>query len=201
MLHFFSLEVESSAGTVDPVHCLTKAYHSTIHATTESTKSVWQGTTTACVTTLQGNTLTVANIGDSRCWIFRPSLGDFVLKTSEQWHWFDCPKQLGTNSPDTPAVDADVHSIDLEDGDVIILATDGLPDNLWDHEILSICMERVGHTGPELAERLVRAAKKVAIDPFGESPYMERGIDEGMNIEGGKWDDISVVTAVFKAKR
>lgn len=72
---------------------------------------------------------------------------------------------------------------------------------MWDHEILSLCKERVGHTGPELAERLVRAAKKVAIDPFGESPYMERAIDEGLSIEGGKWDDISVVTAVFKARR
>lgn len=90
-----------------------------------------------------------------------------------------------------------MHSIGLEDGDIVIMATDGLPDNLWDHEILSICMEQVGASGPELAERLVRAAKKVAIDPFGESPYMERGIDEGLPIEGGKWDDISVVTAVF----
>lgn len=72
---------------------------------------------------------------------------------------------------------------------------------MWDHEILSLCKERVGHTGPGLAERLVRAAKKVAIDPFGESPYMERAIDEGLSIEGGKWDDISVVTAVFKARR
>lgn len=201
MLHFFSLEVESSPSTVDPVHCLTKAYHSTLHATTESTATVWQGTTTACVTTLHGNTLTVANVGDSRCWVFRPSKRDFILKTTEQWHWFDCPKQLGTNSPDTPAVDADVHTVNLEDGDIIILATDGLPDNMWDHEILSLCKERVGHTGPELAERLVRAAKKVAIDPFGESPYMERAIDEGLSIEGGKWDDISVVTAVFRARR
>ncbi|KAH0608874.1 uncharacterized protein H6S33_001102 [Morchella sextelata] len=197
MLHFFALEVEGAPGVVDPVHCLTKAYHSTLHATTESTSSVWQGTTTACVGTLTGNTFTIANIGDSRCWIYRPSAGDFVLKTTEQWHWFDCPKQLGTNSPDTPATDADVQSIELEDGDMVIMASDGLPDNLWDHEILTICEENAGSTGPEIAEQLVRAAKKVAIDPFGESPYMERAVDEGLPVEGGKWDDISVLTAVY----
>jgi serine/threonine protein phosphatase PrpC len=148
------------------------------------------------VSTLFGNTLTVANVGDSRAYVFRPSSGDFVFKTSEQWHWFDCPRQLGTNSPDTPVANAVVSRVELEEGDIIIMATDGLPDNLWDGEIADICAEGTS----SLADRLVRAAKKIAIDPFAESPYMERGIDEGLSMEGGKYDDISVVTAVFRAR-
>lgn len=139
----------------------------------------------------------MANVGDSRAYVFRPSSSDFVFKTSEQWHWFDCPRQLGTNSPDTPVADAAVSKIELEDGDIIIMATDGLPDNLWDGEIADICAEGTNN----LADRLVDAAKKIAIDPFAESPYMERGIDEGLSMEGGKYDDISVVTAVFRARR
>jgi hypothetical protein len=35
------------------------------------------------------------------------------------------------------------------------------------------------------ARRLLHAALAVAQDPFAESPYMEKAIDEGLTIEGG----------------
>jgi len=132
--------------------------------------------------------------------VYRPSSASFVYKSTEQWHWFDCPYQLGTNSLDTPAANAVVDKVELEEGDIVILATDGLPDNLWDTEIADICAS-AGEEVRGLADKLVNAAWKIAIDPFGESPYMERGIDEGLSMEGGKYDDISVVTAVFKKRK
>ena len=51
-----------------------------------------------------------------------------------------------------------------------------------------------------VAQELVKAARTIAQDPFAESPYMERAIEEGLSIEGGKLDDISVVAAVCKKR-
>jgi hypothetical protein len=38
-----------------------------------------------------------------------------------------------------------------------------------------------------VAQRLVNAAREIAEDPFAESPYMEKAIDEGLSIEGGMY--------------
>jgi hypothetical protein len=38
-----------------------------------------------------------------------------------------------------------------------------------------------------VAQQLVNAARTIAQDPFAESPYMEKAIDEGLSIEGGMW--------------
>lgn len=37
------------------------------------------------------------------------------------------------------------------------------------------------------AQDVVDAAKKVAMDPFAESPYMEHAIEEGLASEGGEF--------------
>ncbi|KAK6351938.1 hypothetical protein TWF718_005086 [Orbilia javanica] len=174
----------------------------------------------------------------------------FLLRTTEQWHYFDCPRQLGTDSPDTPLGNATVSTIDVENGDIVILATDGLLDNLWEEEVISIILHTLtkssspgaenepwgmelgqimkkkgkkrleegvnvafreylaknedllpgaedpiegGELMTGIAAELVKAAKVVATDPYAESPWMERAIEEGKIAEGGKLDDISVV--------
>ena len=35
------------------------------------------------------------------------------------------------------------------------------------------------------ARRLLNAALTIALDPYADSPYMEKAIDEGLTIEGG----------------
>lgn len=37
------------------------------------------------------------------------------------------------------------------------------------------------------ARRLLNAALTIALDPFADSPYMEKAIDEGLTIEGGMY--------------
>lgn len=37
------------------------------------------------------------------------------------------------------------------------------------------------------ARRLLNAALTIAMDPFADSPYMEKAIDEGLTIEGGMY--------------
>jgi serine/threonine protein phosphatase PrpC len=151
--------------------------------------------------------LYVTQLGDSQILVIRPRDKEVIFKTTEQWHWFDCPRQLGTNSPDTPRKNAVLDRIVIEEDDVVIAMTDGVVDNLWEHEVVENVMDSMekwqrgeGQTqGKEPAEQtyadgmrfvakeLVQAARTIAEDPFAESPYMEKAIDEGLSIEGGTY--------------
>lgn len=148
--------------------------------------------------------------------VIRPTSSEVIYKTTEQWHWFDCPYQLGTNSVDSPEEHAVCDKIALEVDDIVIAMSDGLCDNLWDHEIVDIVVKSLkasseGNGGADSAKavdgpgpmsrvalQLVKEARVIAEDPFAESPYMERAVEDGIGYEGGKMDDISVVAAVCK---
>ncbi|OBZ73204.1 Protein phosphatase PTC7 [Grifola frondosa] len=62
--------------------------------------------------------------------------GDEVIwRTEEMWWNFNTPVQLGPSSP-TRARDAQVFAVPVQADDILVLASDGLSDNLWDEEIL-----------------------------------------------------------------
>lgn len=191
----------------DPIAYLDRAYELTVDAT--SSPIDCQGTTTACGAQLHYKksqsgerdvpVLYVTNLGDSQVMVLRPRDRKILFKTKEQWHWFDCPRQLGTNSPDTPRKNAAVDVVEIAAGDVVLAMSDGVIDNLWEHEIvrvvadslvrwdsgkdaLSGSMDRM----PFAASELMNAAKEIALDPFAESPYMEHAIEEGLASSGGK---------------
>lgn len=116
-------------------------------------------------------------MGDSRAFIIRGN--KFLFSTDEKQHWYDCPYQVGTNSTDTPLHDATSHVINLLPSDTIVFATDGLSDNLWDEEILAEVanMNETGVTGTQrsveqIADMLLKQARTVGEDQYGESPYM-----------------------------
>lgn len=213
----------------DPVAYLQTALERTLEATSGPGECL--GTTTATGAQLYYKSSTgaatpsahptpllyVTNLGDSQVMVVRPGSRKMVYKSTEQWHWFDCPRQLGTNSPDTPAENAVVDTVDLEEGDVVLAMSDGVIDNLWEHEIVENVTESIarwekGEGGPAsgdrqgganggmtfVAEQLMMAAKTIALDPFAESPFMEHAIEEGLASEGGKPDDISVVAALCR---
>ncbi|KAB8233515.1 uncharacterized protein BDW43DRAFT_300353 [Aspergillus alliaceus] len=218
LLHFWALQVEREVNNdaqLDPIRYLQRAYEETTRAT--ATPSEWYGTTTSVTAILhwkcddEGNTkplLYVTNLGDCKVLVIRPSEEKVLFRTKEQWHWFDCPVQLGTNSVDTPQNDAVLSRVDLEEEDVVLAVSDGVLDNLWEHEIVSITLEsmkkwnqgRYDNIGLEwappevlaeermvfVARELLKSALAIAQDPFAESPFMERAIEEGLAIEGGK---------------
>lgn len=227
IIHFWAAAVDEMATQAapgvepDPVAALQRAYEQTVEATGQHD---WQGTTTACSALLHYATTTgteeglteadgeqtrpllyVTNLGDSQVMVVRPRDEKVVYKTAEQWHWFDCPRQLGTNSPDTPRENAVMHVVDLEVGDVVLAMTDGVIDNMWEHEILDTVLrairtwekdplahDRADRTGGRnggmraAAQELVTAARQVAVDPFAESPFMEHAIEEGLASAGGE---------------
>jgi hypothetical protein len=138
--------------------------------------------------------------------VIRPSEEKVLFRTTEQWHWFDCPMQLGTNSVDTPRKDAVLSKIVLQEDDIVLAVSDGVMDNLWEHEVVKVVLDSLSEMGQQrpsrrtspighVNDRMVYAAREVltaaliiAQDPFAESPYMEKAIDEGLAIEGGMFD-------------
>ena len=223
ILHFWALETSSalasSSKAPDPKSYLQKAFDLTQTATSDP--SQWHGTTTASAALLYHKDtsplLYATNLGDSQIMVIRPSTSSVLYKTTEQWHWFDCPLQLGTNSPDTPLTNAVCDVVPLQESDIVLAMTDGLPDNLWEHEIVASVLrslknleaEREERTeGPRAAEtgggmmwiaqELVREARVVAEDPFAESPFMERAVEEGIGFEGGKGHTIRIVLAFLE---
>jgi len=224
ILHFWALEVKGAAysptSPPDPVAYLQAAYDLTKKVTAKPNE--WHGTTTVCGALLSSDDqkpgrpiLYVTQLGDSQILVLRPSSKEVIFKTQEQWHWFDCPRQLGTNSPDTPKDNAVMDRVEIEEEDIVLAMTDGVVDNLWEHEVVENVLDSVekwrGENKTEnqtyadgmrfVAERLVHAARAIAQDPFAESPYMEKAIDEGLSIEGGKLDDISVVAAQCRRRK
>ncbi|KAJ5584636.1 uncharacterized protein N7459_004436 [Penicillium hispanicum] len=248
LLHFWALEIErhvsANATTLNPIEYLQSAYEETVRATTTPTE--WLGTTTSATALLhwtreqdgtQKPLLYVTNLGDCKVIVIRPSEERVLFRTAEQWHWFDCPMQLGTNSVDTPRKDAVATQIALREDDLVLAVSDGVMDNLWEHEVLRIILDSLqkwdaGRMTAEdrarppdlsndrmvyVARELLNAALAIAQDPFAESPYMEKAVDEGLAIEGGecdlvfyvalganaspgKMDDISVVVASCKKR-
>lgn len=224
ILHFWAREVQQETQhegipdeefRPDPIHCLQKAYEETLRATSEPND--WHGTTTATGAQLfyqksevdgapaSTPLLYVTNLGDSQVMVIRPGTKSLVYKSKEQWHWFDCPRQLGTNSPDTPTENAVLDVVRIEEGDIVLAVSDGVIDNLWEHEIVenvvgsmkkweqgdaesaAIGDEEGGDGAMQfVAEQLMTAAKVIATDPFAESPFMEHAIEEGLPSHGGE---------------
>ncbi|KAI1294527.1 phosphatase 2C-like domain-containing protein [Xylaria venustula] len=236
ILHFWVVAMEediakgrstSSSYQPDPKRYLQTAYERTVAATSEPIECL--GTTTAAGAQLfyKGDLespqstvvplVYVTNLGDSKVMVLRASNREVIYKSQEQWHWFDCPRQLGTNSLDTPDQNATVDIVELAEGDICLAMSDGVTDNLWEHEIVdnvskSVQRWEAGEGGQAygdrtrganggmmfVAEELMKAARAVATDPFAESPYMEHAIEEGLASSGGKLDDISVVAGLCR---
>lgn len=217
-------ERASAAGASDPFKVLSAGY--------EGVRRLGaRGACTACVVGLQPDgSLSVANLGDSGFVVLRrrraaeaeaEGEGGFavVSRSTPQQHFFNCPYQLmwdGTEEGDAPS-DAQGYEVRVEPGDVLVVATDGLYDNVYDDDICRIAGEVLGDAGEgrggglsslgasvssvALAERLAREAQALATSPGYRSPFAaaweaEAGPDQG-SWDGGKLDDTTVVVAQF----
>ncbi|PFH33732.1 hypothetical protein BESB_079480 [Besnoitia besnoiti] len=189
-----------------------------------------------CLDGLRGR-LGIANLGDSALMLLRrqPRLCRMTCahRSQEQQHQFNCPFQLSclptpsqyadlvgqgkgtlvrvlrsaTMLPqDTPDM-ARVYCVSAQEGDLLILGTDGVFDNLFDHEICSLAnlalspyeaCELLGDasratSAQAVAAAIAEAAAYKSCNPLAKTPFMKHARRAKTHFMGGKMDDITVV--------
>lgn len=81
----------------------------------------------------------------------------------------------------------------LREGDVLIVASDGLYDNMSDADLVQFIVKQ--DDPMTLAEQLGELASARGVDKSFQSPFMNAARKAGVNWNGGKADDITVVVA------
>lgn len=160
------------------------------------------GSSTLILAMLSDEYLKMISIGDSKLYIIRD--GEIIKTNEEQMISPLCPKQIGTQTLGVlPSEMAWVDSIKLREGDIMVMCSDGISDNLYDYEILHYVDEYIALKKDSLnalAHKLLIKAKEVGFDDYIYTPYNEKvnkttqqyGTEE---IVGGKLDDMSVCVA------
>jgi protein phosphatase PTC7 len=153
------------------------------------------GSSTALILLLRGSTLHAANLGDSGFMILRG--GRILFKSQAQTHSFNFPYQIGMGPSDPPSA-AQLYVIGVQQGDVIVSATDGLWDNLHDGEIAALVRaELSAGRGPDAAAARVAAAAHVrGADPRADTPFSRGAMAARVAFRGGKMDDCTVLVSV-----
>ncbi|KAJ7147596.1 hypothetical protein C8R43DRAFT_1195321, partial [Mycena crocata] len=83
--------------------------------------------------------LKIAHLGDCMGMLVRG--GEVAWRSEEMWWRWNTPVQLTSGTPKahaevTPASAAHLFTLPVRAGDILILASDGLGDNLWDEDVL-----------------------------------------------------------------
>ncbi|CAG8621072.1 8766_t:CDS:2, partial [Paraglomus brasilianum] len=201
---------------VDAGVVLSKAFENTVAG-----GKVEAGSATTSILTLSNDSgiLNAAVLGDSAFLLIRN--GRVHYQSASQQHVFNFPYQLGIvpkryrrrSAKDSPS-DADQSTHQLQDGDVILLATDGLHDNVFIDEIVSIVNEELSNNDGDsramdveeltedirkLAKRLTYTASKYSQSSSGDSPYAKAyRARKDVPRQGGKPDDIALLVTLVR---
>ena len=152
------------------LQALSMAYNEIVEKNT-----VKLGACTACVASIESYSsggysprksverfeLSVTNLGDSACMVIRN--GQMIFRTKEQTHAFNMPYQLTVprnRGLDTPEKAQVYESVELLVGDVVILATDGLTDNLYDCDIITIVKNNLQQQQPNRQNEIAKQISK-----------------------------------------
>ncbi|KAM0977195.1 hypothetical protein ACFX13_020338 [Malus domestica] len=157
------------------------------------------GSSTVLVAYFDGQALHVANIGNSGFIVIRN--GAVFKKSSPMVHEFNFPVRVERG--DDPSELIEKYRIDLDEGDVVVTATDGLFDNLYEQEITSIVLKSL-QTGLELqdiAELLATSAQELGRSKSTRSPFADAAKASGYaGYSGGKLDDVVVILSYVEKK-
>lgn len=160
------------------------------------------------------------NLGDSGYLILRPEVKEdkinfsIIHKSEEQTHGFNFPYQVGEGGDNPESAEVKLHEIKVND--IIVLASDGLWDNLSNEQIILILQKYYDIQKEEnkknnieikdslaiqpkrASEVLTYTAEYVSLDPQYQSPFSVRS--KGL-FAGGKHDDITVIVAQVSANQ
>ena len=153
-----------------------------------------------------------------------------IYKSLEQQHAFNCPFQLthipkpeeydslrnqglhqltkvlrrGEKIYQDACTDCTCEEIALQETDIVIAATDGLFDNLFDYDIAAITEKRLALNEPapifasKLAQILTETAVEKSWDSTYKSPFARHAQKQGRSFIGGKQDDTTVIVGVAR---
>ncbi|KAG3076759.1 hypothetical protein PI124_g18855 [Phytophthora idaei] len=144
------------------------------------------GSSTACIVQLNDLSLQAINLGDS----------GFLLCRLQ-------PDKLGFGANGDKPEMGEVYELETQEGDMIVLGTDGLFDNLFPKQIASL-LDTVLPSTPELghhsmekvASCIAHTAHKAAKGTKSKTPFAVAAQQAGYEYLGGKMDDITVVTSL-----
>lgn len=170
-----------------------------------------KGSTTACIATIDAahGVMRTANVGDSGFMLVRgdPGKREVAHRSPHQEHEFGRPFQLGHHDASDDPRDAMLTTFPLEPGDVIVMGSDGLWDNLSESEILAVVEQSFESTGYQrgmgaesraaaarASGAVVSAAYAASMDKRRTTPYSLAATENfDMVYSGGKKDDITAV--------
>lgn len=144
----------------------------------ENNKNI--GTCTFCAArfdTTRDNYLKTINLGDSGYLLVRPNPKtnqlDTLFRTKEQQKGFNFPVQCGTNGDHASTADSFEHEI--QDDDILIMASDGVLDNMFDNDLKDCVlpqMDGVRFLDPqETAYCIALKSFELGSDPKYNSPF------------------------------
>jgi protein phosphatase PTC7 len=121
---------------------------------------------------------------------------DIIARSEEQQHSFNFPYQVGSQGDDPNQSETFIHN--FKENDILILATDGLWDNLYEYQILNILQRFYNPTTNKLqdpnivAKQIGEYCERISLDERWKSPFCMRS---GGLYLGGKPDDITIIVA------
>ncbi|KAE9345027.1 hypothetical protein PF008_g8957 [Phytophthora fragariae] len=170
------------------------------------------GSSTACIVQLNDLSLRAINLGDSGFLLCRLQPDEtqggemrwqVVHETPNQCHYFNCPYQLGFGANGDKPEMGEVYELETQTGDVVVLGTDGLFDNLFPKQITSLLdtvlpsnLELDQHSMEKVASCIAHTAHKAAKGTKTKTPFAMAAQQAGYEYLGGKMDDITVVTSL-----
>jgi protein phosphatase PTC7 len=156
------------------------------------------GSSTACIVLLdrERKEINAVNLGDSGLILVRNR--EIALRTEQQLHYFNCPFQMGFD------VDGDYLKFEkpqdgeqirftVEDNDILVLATDGLFDNVEERDIAEIVENHRSKSAEEIAKCIAEVGFEKSVDKSVDSPFAIQAKDNNFMWSGGIQDDITVV--------
>jgi protein phosphatase PTC7 len=160
------------------------------------------GSTTALVAQVKPNGLHVCNVGDSALSVLRGYRS--IFQTKDTVFGFNFPYQLGSRGQVLP-IHGSYDVVEIRIGDVLLLGTDGLWDNVWmgkiEEEIAAA--GRAGVDAAALAKRIAANLSELAHangkDRTFFSPFAQEAARAGFRHLGGKLDDVTVLASIVVA--
>ncbi|XP_076887703.1 uncharacterized protein LOC143537922 isoform X2 [Bidens hawaiensis] len=162
-------------------------------------ETTMSGSSNVLIANFNGQALHVANIGDTGFLIIRH--GAVYKKSSPLLHEFHFALQV--DDSDDPLQLVKEYLIELEAGDIVISATDGLFDNLYDREITMIVSKslQAGMKLQEIANILATRAQEVGKSAFVRSPFSDAAQAAGYTgYAGGKPDNVAVIVSLVESR-